>query len=113
MCCGLWLEKEHGRPMAELLDDPVFVRDYAINLSLGLKSAIMLLNPARIIIGGGIAKAGDKLFVPLRAELGRRITSWSRARIDVVPASLGDDSVLFGAYELAVEAAGPGKGKTL
>jgi glucokinase len=109
MCCGLWLEKDHGRPMAELLDDPAFVRGYVINLSLGLKSAIMLLNPARIVIGGGIAKAGDKLFVPLRAELGRRITSWSRARIDVVPASLGDDSVLHGAYELAVEAASSGK----
>ena len=27
---------------------------------LGLKSAIMLLNPARIVIGGGIAKAGDR-----------------------------------------------------
>ena len=36
---------------------------------LGLKAAIMLLNPARIVIGGGIAKAGDRLFVPLRAEL--------------------------------------------
>ena len=36
--------------------------------ALGLKSAIMLLNPARIVIGGGIAKAGDKLFVPLREK---------------------------------------------
>lgn len=106
MCCGLWLEHDYGRPVAHLLDDPAFVQDYAVNLSLGLKSAIMLLNPARIVIGGGIAKAGDKLFGPLRAELGRRITSWSRARVDVVPALLGDDSVLYGAYELAVQASG-------
>lgn len=105
MCCGLWLERDYGRPVSQLLDDPAFVRDYAVNLSLGLKSAIMLLNPARIVIGGGIAKAGDRLFIPLRAELGRRITSWSRARVDVVPASLGDDSVLYGAYELAIQAA--------
>ena len=61
----------------------------------------MLLNPARIVIGGGISKAGDALFVPLRAELRRQITSWSRARIDVVPAELGDDSVLWGARALA------------
>jgi len=38
--------------------------------------------------------------VPLRAELGRQITTWSRARIDVVSAELGDDSVLYGALAL-------------
>jgi glucokinase len=76
------------------------VREYVVNLALGLKSAIMLLNPARIVIGGGMSKAGDALFVPLREELGRQITSWSRARIDVVPAALGDDSVLYGAAVL-------------
>ena len=61
----------------------------------------MLLNPARMVIGGGIAKAGDRLFVPLREELGREITAWSRARVDVVPAELGDDSILWGAMALA------------
>jgi glucokinase len=61
----------------------------------------MLLNPARIVIGGGIGKVGDALFAPLRAELGRQITDWSSARIDVAPAQLGDDSVLYGAMELA------------
>jgi len=61
----------------------------------------MLLNPARIVIGGGIGKAGDRLFEPLRAELRRQITDWSGARIDVVPAALDDDSVLYGALALA------------
>jgi glucokinase len=103
MCCGLWLERDHGRTAQQLVDDPEFVRGYAVNLALGLKAAIMLLNPARIVIGGGIGKAGDKLFVPLREELGRQMTAWSRARIDVVPAALGDDSVLWGAFALARE----------
>jgi glucokinase len=101
MCCGLWLERDHGRPAEELLRDTAFVQRYVVDLALGLKAAIMLLNPARIIIGGGISKAGDALFVPLRAELRRQITDWSRARIDVVPAVLGDDSVLYGALALA------------
>ena len=101
MCCGLWLERDHGRPASELLRDPAFVERYVVDLALGLKAAIMLLNPARIVIGGGISKAGDRLFVPLRAELGRQITAWSRARVDVVPAELGDDSVLWGAMALA------------
>lgn len=101
LCCGLWLERDHGQPAHVLLQDPAFVERYAVDLSLGLKAAIMILNPARIVIGGGIAKAGDQLFFPLRAELRRQITDWSRARIDVVPAALGDDSVLWGALALA------------
>jgi glucokinase len=106
MCCGLWLERDHGKPAKELLDDPAFVSRYVVDLALGLKAAIMLLNPARIVIGGGISKAGAKLFVPLEAELRRTITDWSRARIDVVPAALGDDSVLYGARVLAEQEQG-------
>jgi glucokinase len=101
LCCGLWLERDHGKPPAELFAEPAFVERYVEDLALGLKAAIMLLNPARIVIGGGIAKAGDRLFVPLRAALKRHITDWSRARVDVVPAALGDDSVLWGAAALA------------
>lgn len=103
MCCGLWIERDHAKPAKELMTDPEFVERYVVDLSLGLKAVIMILNPARIVIGGGISKAGDALFVPLRAELNRQITAWSRARIDVVPATLADDSVLYGALALAKE----------
>lgn len=101
MCSGLWMERDHGRPAQVLLQDPNFVARYVVDLALGLKAVIMLLNPARIVIGGGISKAGEALFGPLRAELRRQITSWSQARLDVVPAALGDDSVLYGALALA------------
>jgi glucokinase len=103
MCCGLWLERDYHRPAKELLMDPRFVENYVVDLARGLKAAIMILNPAQIVIGGGISKAGDRLFVPLRAELKRQITNWSRARIQVAPAKLGDDSVLYGALALARE----------
>jgi glucokinase len=101
LCCGLWLEKDYGKPPAELLRDPTFVAKYVVDLSLGLKATIMLLNPARIVIGGGISQVGDALFVPLRAELRRQIPEWSKARIDVMPAGLGADHVLWGAYAIA------------
>ena len=101
MCGGMWLERDFGRPAHLLMQDPAFVERYVVHLARGLKAAIMLLNPARIVIGGGIAKAGDALFVPLRSELRRQVTGWSRARIDVVPTVLEDDSVLWGALELA------------
>jgi len=101
LCGGLWLERDYGKPAKELMQDAGFVKGYVVDLALGLKAAIMLLNPQRVVIGGGIAKAGDRLFVPLREELRRQITSWSAARIDVAPAALGDDSVLYGALALS------------
>ncbi len=103
MCCGLWMERDYGKTARELMRDPEFVSGYTVKLARGLKAAIMLLNPARIVIGGGISKAGDRLFVPLREELKRQVTAWSRARIDVQPAALGDDSVLWGALALAAQ----------
>jgi glucokinase len=101
MCSGLWLARDYGKSAQELMQDPAFVSRYVVDLALGLKACIMLLNPARIVIGGGISKAGDRLFEPLRTELRRQITDWSGARIDVVPAALGDDSVLYGALAMA------------
>jgi glucokinase len=103
MVAGIWMERDYGKTAERLMQEPEFVRGYVVDLARGLKACIMLLNPARIVIGGGIAKAGEALFGPLGAELRRQITAWSGARIEVVPAALGDDSVLYGALALALE----------
>ncbi len=113
MCGGIWMEQDHGKSAKDLMQDPAFVSRYVVNLALGLKACIMLLNPARIVIGGGIAKAGEALFRPLREELGRHMTAWSQARVDVVPAALGDDSVLYGALVLAEKRASGAASETL
>jgi glucokinase len=101
MCCGLWLERDYGAPAAVLFRDPAFVRRYVIPLARGLKNCIMFLNPALIVIGGGIARAGDTLFQPLREELAAQMPPWSKARVDLQPAGLGSRTVLWGALELA------------
>ncbi|MGH9697444.1 MAG: ROK family protein, partial [Bryobacteraceae bacterium] len=48
MCCGLWLERDYGRPARELLTDARFVERYVVHLARGLKAALMLFNPARM-----------------------------------------------------------------
>jgi glucokinase len=103
MCSGLWLERDYGRPAQELFMEPEFVSRYVIHLAQGIKSCLMFLNPARIVIGGGISQAADLLFIPLRKELDRQMTSWWRASVEVVPAALVGESVLWGALALATE----------
>jgi glucokinase len=51
---------------------------------------VVLLDPQRIVIGGGVAAAGDYLFEPLRARLKDRLP-FARAP-EIVPAELGPDA---------------------
>ena len=103
LCSGRAIEARTGRSAADLLPDPAFRAGYIPSLARGLRAALMLLNPERVVIGGGLSKAGEVLFADLRNELRRQIPASLPVRIDVQPAALGDDSVLWGALVLAEE----------
>ncbi|SEE16937.1 glucokinase [Streptomyces sp. 3213] len=68
-------------------------------LADGLVTALTLLDPRTIIIGGGLAEAGETLFTPLREAVERRITFQKLPTI--VPAALGDTAGCLGAGLLA------------
>jgi glucokinase len=102
LCSGRAIEARAGRPAAELLLETEFRAAYVRDLARGLRAALMLLNPERVILGGGLSKAGDALFADLRAELARQIPPSLPVHVDVRPAALGDDSVLWGAAKMAV-----------
>ncbi|KUJ69772.1 ROK family transcriptional regulator [Streptomyces albus subsp. albus] len=68
-------------------------------LADGLVTGITLLDPRMLIIGGGLAEAGDTLFTPLRAAVADRITFQHLP--DIVPAALGDTAGCLGAGLLA------------
>jgi glucokinase len=62
-----------------------------------LAGAIVLLWPERVVVGGGVAEAGDALLDPLRAEIRRRACVAPVDRIAVVPAELGSHAGAVGA----------------
>jgi glucokinase len=68
-------------------------------LADGLVTAITLLDPRTLIIGGGLAEAGEVLFQPLRDAVRRRVTFQKLP--SVVPAALGDTAGCLGAGLLA------------
>jgi glucokinase len=68
-------------------------------LADGLVTALTLLDPRTLIIGGGLAEAGETLFTPLRAAVRRRVTFQKPP--SVVPAALGDTAGCLGAGLLA------------
>jgi glucokinase len=58
-------------------------------LGIGLANVVTLIGPDRIVIGGGIAEAGDLVLDPIRTAIRERVTLIPTDRIDVVPAQLG------------------------
>jgi glucokinase len=59
-------------------------------LATAIADVIVLLDPQRIVIGGGLAAAGDALFRPLEARV-REHLPFGRAP-EIVPAELGADA---------------------
>jgi len=72
-------------------------------IGLVLAKVATLLSPDRIVIGGGLARAGHWLFDPIRKTLRERAMH-PLGRIPVVPAQLGISAGLIGAALLAQEA---------
>lgn len=83
-----------GDPLAQALLDQA-----ARMLGAGLGSAINLMNPQRVCLGGGVTKSGDRWWQTVRAAT--RYHALPQARVDIRPAALGDDAPLWGAAALA------------
>ncbi|MGI9036514.1 MAG: ROK family protein [Pyrinomonadaceae bacterium] len=70
-------------------------------LAIGIANIITLLAPEAVIIGGGISAAGDLLFEPLRRLLPDFVSMIPADKINILPATLGNDSGVCGALVLA------------
>jgi glucokinase len=53
-----------------------------------------------VILGGGVAAAGEMLFSPVRDEVKRRAMSPGNERVRIVPAAMGNGAGLVGAAAL-------------
>ena len=66
-------------------------------IGLGLSSVVNLLNPEKIIIGGGVADAGDILLEPIKQTIKERAMSIQANSVSVVPAQLANTAGVIGA----------------
>ena len=66
-------------------------------IGIGLSSVVNLLNPEKIVVGGGVADAGDILFKPLIDTLKKRAMPIQAKSVSVVPAQLGNAAGVIGA----------------
>lgn len=87
------------RSLADDADAAAVWSDLIEALALGLSSLSAVLDPARIVIGGGLSQAGAPLMEPLRAAVDTKL-GW-RSTPALVQSALGSHSGLIGAGLLA------------
>lgn len=79
-------------------------------LACGIVGAAALLDLDVVVIGGGVAAAGELLLDPLRAHLRRRASLDFVKRVRAVPGTLGRDAGLIGAARCAQLAGAKSRG---
>jgi glucokinase len=73
------------------------MRETAKFLGAGVANIINILNPAMVVIDGGVTRAGDHLFVPLRAEVRRRAFRSAEEACQIVSSQLPGTAGVIGA----------------
>ncbi len=96
---------------AALLDDHRNGDEYATevwlrsvqHLALGLASISNILSPELIVLGGGIAQAGDALFIPLQRYMDQYEWQPGGSKTPIVKAVYGDMAGAMGAAAFAMQ----------
>jgi glucokinase len=71
-------------------------------LGIGLANVINLLNPAMIVIAGGVANGWELFEKHMRHQIDEHAFPVPAAEVKIVPAECGDDAGLLGAARLAL-----------
>jgi len=85
---------------AVVLGDPFaaeVMKETAKVLGVGIANLVNALNPDAVVIAGGVTRAGDYLFEPLRKEVRRRAFRSAVDACRIVPAALPETAGLIGA----------------
>lgn len=79
------------------------IKTSAEYLAVGLGSALEVLNPEIVVIGGGVAAGGSIYFGTIRQSIRKYASRASVAGVRIVPAKLGNDAGMLGAALLPLE----------
>jgi predicted NBD/HSP70 family sugar kinase len=82
------------------------IADAGRHIGVAVAGLCNLLNPERVVVGGGLAAAGDLLLDPMRDVVQRFSVPAAAACVTVLTGELGERAEVLGAVSLAVQHAG-------
>ena len=113
------LKKMAGRKLAKLTPKLIYeaarkgdrlakkiLKDTGMYLGVNLAGVINLLNPEIVVIGGGVADAGEFIFKSVRETVKKRAMPLPAKTAKIVKAKLGEDAGIIGAGVLVREKQG-------
>ena len=111
--CGGSIDGITARAVAEAAAEGDAVASHIMGeaarwLARALTTVIHIVNPDKVVLGGGVAQAGPVLWDPLREALQARASPTVHPTTEIVPAELGTRSSLYGAAALALELSSEG-----
>lgn len=78
-------------------------------LGAGVANLVNVLNPDRVVLVGGVTRAGEHLLAPLRTEVRRRAFDWAARACSIVPGELPETAGVIGAAGVYVVSAASGR----
>lgn len=79
------------------------LRETGYYIGIGVSNAINMLNPDKVVIGGGIAQAGELLFAPIRTTVEVNALYQQLQGCEILPAELGDNAGVLGGAAMALQ----------
>jgi predicted NBD/HSP70 family sugar kinase len=79
------------------------IREAGEHLGIAIASMVNMINPGCVVIGGGLASAGDLLLDALRATLRRRGLPVAAEHVAILPGALGADVVAIGGVTIVIQ----------
>lgn len=81
--------------------------DAGRHIGVAVANLCNLFNPARIVVGGSIAQAGEIVLDPMHESVRLRAIASAAEDVEIVPGRLGERAELLGAVALVLQQAGP------
>ncbi len=103
------LGKYKGKITPKIIEDEAYkgdriavdiIDEMAGFLGIAISNYCAVLDPERVIIGGGLSKMGDILLSGVKREVKKRL--YSRGDVEIVLGELGEGAALLGAYEMVI-----------
>ncbi|MGC9771408.1 ROK family protein [Fervidobacterium islandicum] len=78
--------------------------DRVVNaLAVGVANFIHIFNPSIVVIGGGVSRAGDILFMPLKEKVHHLVMPSFRGTYEIVQSPLVEDAGILGAASIVLQ----------
>jgi glucokinase len=72
-------------------------------LAIGVANFIHIFNPSIVVIGGGVSRAGDILFTPLREKVKHLVMPSFKGTYEIVQSPLVEDAGILGAASIVLQ----------